>query len=117
MKKRALILSIVVSVLLMVPAHAVSARTIRAAPSLKFNNTKATCSVEITVDWVTDKIAADMELWQGNTLIDNWSGNGIGVLELKGTATVEKNKTYTLVVYYSVNGEDPAKVSVSRTNE
>lgn len=117
MKKRAFILSIVVSILLIAPVHAMSARTIRVAPSLRFNNTEANCSVLITPDRTTDKISGDMELWQGNTLIDSWSGDCSGVFKLEGTATVVKNKTYTLVVYYSVNDEDQTPVSITRTNE
>lgn len=116
LKKRTFVILIVLSVLLIVPAHAMSARAIRAAPLLTFNNTNAKCFVEITVTWTTDKISATMELWQGDTLIDDWSGNGTGVLVLEGTAPVSKNKTYTLVVYYSVNGEDQTPVSISRTN-
>ena len=115
MKKRAFML-IMLSVFLMVPAHAMSVRAIRVAPSLSFNNTEATCSVLITPDWTTDKVSANMELWQGSTPIDDWSGDGSGVLKLEGTATVAKNKTYTLVVYYSVNGDEQTPVRVTRTN-
>lgn len=116
MKKKAFILSIVVSILLIVPVHAASARSVIATPSLRFNNTEAICSVQITLDKATDKVSADMELWQGDTLIDNWSGAGSGVLKLEGTATVAKNKTYTLVVYYSINGDEQTPVRVTRTN-
>lgn len=62
MKKRAFILSVVVSILLIAPVHAMSARTIRAAPSLRFINREATCSVLTTPDRATDKVSADMEL-------------------------------------------------------
>lgn len=100
----------------MIPAHAASARTIWASPSIIFNGTTASCGVKITADNPTDKISASMELWQGNTLIDNWSGNGTWVFTLEGTATVSKNKTYDLVVNYSVNGVEKTPISISRTN-
>lgn len=117
MKKRFVAVFFVISMLLMLPAHAATARVIAVAPSLKFEGTTAICYVGITADRPSDKISASMELWQGNTLIDSWSGTGTWTLKLEKTATVSKNKTYELVVNYSVNGVDKTPVSTSRTNK
>lgn len=57
-----------------------------------------------------------MELWCGNVLIDRWSGNGQWTLKLTKYADVEMNKTYKLVVNYSVNNKVQTPVSISKTN-
>ena len=106
-----------ISMILMLPTYAASARVVVASPSITFNGTTATCGVMITADKHTDKISASMELWQGNTLIDNWSGSGTWIFTLEGTTTVSKNKTYDLVVNYSVNGVEKVPISISRTNK
>lgn len=116
MKKRFLALLLVMSVLFTVPVYAASARTVMVAPSIKFDGTQATCAMQITADKTTDQISATMELWQGNTLINSWSGSGTWILSLSRTTTVSKNKTYTLTVNYSVNGVAKNPVSISRTN-
>ena len=116
MKKRFVAVFFIISMLLMLPAHAATARAIVVAPSIKFDGTTATCCVTITADRPTDTISATMELKQGNTLIDSWSGTGTWSLKLEETATVSKNKTYDLFVSYSVNGVEKTPVSTSRTN-
>lgn len=85
-------------------------------PHLEFNGTKANCSVTILGERTTDKISATMELWQGNTLIDDWSASGSGILKMDKTTAVEKNKTYMLTVEYAINGVAQKTVSVSGTN-
>lgn len=116
MKKKFCALFFIMSTLLMLPAHAVSARVAVASPSITFNGTKATCFVRITADKPADKISATMELWQGSNLIDSWDGEGTWTFKLEGTITVSKNKTYQLVVNYSINGVEKTPVSISRTN-
>lgn len=117
MKRRFVAVFFIISMFLTLPAHAATARIIAVAPSLKFDGTTATCYVGITADRPADKISATMELWQGNTLIDSWSGTGTWTLKLEKTATVSKNKTYDLIVSYSVNGVEKTPVSTSRTNK
>lgn len=117
MKKRFVAVFFIISMLLMLPAHAATARAIVVAPSIKFDGTTATCYVGITADRTTDKISASMELWQGNTLIDSWTGSGTWTLKMEKTATVAKGKTYDLVINYSVNGVEKTPVSTSRTNK
>ena len=116
MKKQFLCLLLVLSAIFAVSAYAASDRTIDVYPHLEFNGTKANCSVTILGERTTDKISATMELWQGNTLIDDWSASASGILKIDETTTVAKNKTYTLTVEYTVNGVEQTPVSISRTN-
>lgn len=103
-------------IILTVPAYAMSPRATMIAPDINFNGTEADCTVRITANKATDRIVATMELWQGTTLIDSWNGNGQWTLKLNGTADVQKNKTYKLVVEYSINGAKQTPVTYSRTN-
>lgn len=116
MKKRFGFLMLVMSMILAIPAYAVVQRTIDVVPDIEFNGTTATCTVRIMGDRTTDRITATMELWQGSTLIDDWSASGSGILKIDETATVSKNKTYTLTVEYTINGVNQMPVSLSRTN-
>lgn len=117
MKKRFVAVFFVISMLLMLPAHAATARAIVAVPSIKFDGTTAICNVMITADRTTDKISATMELWQGNTFINSWTGTGTWTLKMEKTATVAKGKTYDLVINYSVNGVEKTPVSTWGTNK
>ena len=116
MVKRFLGAILIITMLVAVPAHAASSRSANAIPVLEFNGTQATCMVFIGADRESDKIVATMALWQGSTLVKSWNSSGSGWLEISKTATVSKNKTYKLVVNYSINGTSYSPVSTSRTN-
>lgn len=45
-----------------------------------------------------------MQLWQGNTLVDSWSGSGTSMLRLSENHSVTKGKSYTVRVTCTVNG-------------
>ena len=117
MKRRILPFVVLIALLLATPAYAISTRLISVVPDLQFNGTNANCMVQIVGDRTTDKISATMELWQGNEMIDSWSGLGYGFLKLDGDATVRRNATYKLTVSYSVNGTTKTPVSINRTNK
>lgn len=114
--KRFLGAILIITMLVAVPAHAASSRSVSVNPRLEFNGTKATCVVVIGADRTSDKIVATMALWQGSTLIESWNSSGTGILKIDETATVSKNKTYKLVVNYSINGISHSPVSTSGTN-
>lgn len=114
--KRFLSLLILAAMILAIPAYTASARTIDVYPDLEFNGTEATCTVSIFGERTTDKISATMTLWQGNTLIDDWSASGYGILKIDETTAVSRNKTYTLTVEYAINGVAQPPVSISQTN-
>lgn len=117
MKRRILCLLVVMTMILSIPAYAASPRAIMVAPDITFDGTEAECTVRITANNASDRIVATMELWQGSALIDSWSGNGQWTLKLNGTADVQRNKTYTLIIEYSVNGVTQTPAYFSKVND
>ena len=89
MRKRIVSMMLLVAMVLVIPAHAASVRTIAVVPDIAFDSTEATCTVRITGNQTSDRITATMELWQGSKLIDDWSTSGDGILKIDETATVE----------------------------
>lgn len=116
MSKNFFAILIVAAMILSVSVNAASTRAIMVAPEITFTGTEAKCTARITANNSSDNISATMELWCGNVLIDRWSGNGQWTLKLTKYADVEMNKTYKLVVNYSVNNKVQTPVSISKTN-
>lgn len=94
-------------------AHAAATRAVVPKANLEFNGTTAICSVRITEAGKT--IKATMQLWQGNTLVDSWSGSGTSTLRLSETHSVTKGKTYTVRVTCTVNGSSYAVNPTTKT--
>lgn len=115
MKKKGLCLLVAI-ILLTISILPISSRTIDFTPTIVFDGTRATCTVRIAGDRVTDTISATMKLRQGNTVIDEWSGSASGILKLEETATVKRGKSYTLVVNATINGIAQPTVTVDKTN-
>lgn len=119
MKKRVWCLILVVSLIITLPAYtalAASERYAQAVPSLSFNGTTAKCSFSFTAERLTDRISVIMELRQGSTFIGRWSASGKGAVTINETATVSKNKTYKLIIAYTINGVAQDPISITRTN-
>ncbi len=93
--------------------HAKVTRAVVPKASLEFNGTTAICSVRVTE--VGKTIKATMQLWQGNTLVDFWSGSGTSTLRLSETHSVTKGKTYTVRVTCTVNGSSYAVNPATKT--
>lgn len=104
MLKRFGSLVVLLALILEIPAYAASPRHVEVIPNVTFANNNATCTVEIYADRTNDRISATMELWQGTREIDAWSTSDSGYLFMEEAAHVEANKTYKLVVNYSING-------------
>ena len=94
-------------------SHAAVARAVVPKANLEFNGTTAICSVRVTE--VGKTIKATMQLWQGNTLVDSWSGSGTSTLRLSETHSVTKGKTYTVRVTCTVNGSSYAVNPITKT--
>ena len=94
---------IVMLVSLTASASAVEPRALTAAPRLEIEGTTAHCEVSIT-DYGKN-ITATMNLWQGSTLVDSWSGTATSNLFLEGYCDVESGKVYVLYVSGTVGGE------------
>lgn len=96
MKRKLLACTLLICTILscLTVAHAASARYSAPTATLSFNGTTATCGVTISEPGKT--IHATMQLWQGITFVDSWSGSGISCINLSKTHSVTKGKTYTL---------------------
>lgn len=82
-------------------------------PQLSFSGTTVECSAEI---WGAGKsIEATLELWEGRTLLDSWSGSGSSVLMLEGSHRAASGRTYTVEVYGTVGGESFEGIPVTAT--
>ena len=105
---------IVLMLILTLPAQATS-RQISVYPNLSFSDTTATCSVLIRANKANDKISADITLWQGNSCIESWETSDSGTVKFESTATVDKGKSYTLQIDFSINDVAQPSVSCSKT--
>ena len=92
---------------------AAEARALKVVPQLSFTGTTAECSVNIRE--FGKKIEATMELWEGRTLLDSWSGSGSSVLMLEGSHRAVSGRTYTVEVYGTIDGEAFEAASLSKT--
>ena len=114
MKKRVVPLFIALVMILSISANAaIGPRATIIQPVLSFSGTTANCSVLVTSP--TKEIDITLSLWQGNILIDSWSGSGTTVVSVQGTASVVKGRTYTLQATGTVDGEPITVVPVTRT--
>lgn len=116
MVKRIGSLVVLLALILAIPAYAASPRLVDVLPDITFANNNATCTVEIYADRSNDQVNATMELWQGNQRIDSWNDSDLGYLFMEESVRVEANKTYKLVVNYSINGITKTPVTIYRTN-
>ena len=116
MKKRTIAILALTIMAFAIPVCAATPRAINIMPDIVFDGNEATCTAQIAGDRVTDSISATMTLKQGNRVIDTWSGSGLGILSLRGTADVSRWVTYTLVVEATVNGNTMAPLTIQRTN-
>ncbi len=113
MTRKTICLLAILAILLAVPVYA-NSRTISVNPDIAFSNNTATCTVDIRANGLTDSISATMELWQGTTKIDEWSGSGTYYLSMEETASVKRYKTYRLIINYSINNITRPSVTIDR---
>lgn len=116
MLKRVGSLVVLLAFILAIPTYAASPRQVDVLPNIIFANNNATCTVEIYADRSSDRIGATMELWQGTQRIDAWNDSDSGYLFMEESVHVDANKTYKLVVNYSINGVSKNPVTIYRTN-
>jgi len=100
MKKKtiSLILALILLLSCSATAQATSVQAATPSASITINGTTATCRVSIAKPGKT--IHATLQLWQGRTMIDSWSGNGTSYLLITGSHEVTKGKTYTVKVVF-----------------
>jgi len=95
------------------PAFAATPYAASFTPSLTFSGVTANCSV--TINDFGKYIDADLELWDGNTIVDSWSGSGTSVVRITGSCNVASGRTYTLKVTGTIGGSTISMTPVSRT--
>lgn len=112
--KKAIAMLFALLLIISVPVYAGQRRAADVYPSLTFTSGVATCVVDITSDNPLDAISATMELWRGGIKLNDWSTYGYGDISMQETASVTRNKTYTLVINYSINNVAKPSVSINR---
>lgn len=103
MKKILLLTSLLIFLLGSVTAYAAEPRIATVRPSLNFDGTTALCEVSVTS--YGKNIDVTLSLWQGGTLVNQWTSAGSSYVVISESCTVEKGKTYQLTVSGTVNGE------------
>lgn len=92
---------------------AAEARATTVFPQLSFRGNMVECSVMIREPG--QQITATLELWEGQTLLDSWSGSGSSVLMLEGSHRAVSGRTYTVEVYGTIDGASFEAPSTSKT--
>lgn len=104
-------------ILLSTTALGVSAATpriITMSPGIEFNGETATCTLNVTAEYMSDKIFAIVKLFdEDNNCVKTWVQSGTGYLSFTRTAEVTSGVKYTLKAYVTVN--DVSKPTVSAT--
>lgn len=113
MKKYVFSLVLFLSVLFTMHVRAAEERTVMIWPSISFDGTKAICSVTIMADRSTDRIEADIKLWQGDSCVESWTESSFGDLMFTGNTTVAKGQKYILTVDAKINNLARPTVSTS----
>ncbi len=85
-------------------------------PRLKISGTTATCSVVYKGYRDSDSISVTLKLKQGRTVIATWSDSDTGSVVISESCTVQKGKSYELVMSATVNGVKQSDVSVTATS-
>ena len=115
MKKRCPMMVLIIALILTIGAQAIAPMRASGRPWLTFDGRTAECSASCVGDSDNDWVSATLELYQGSTFVDSWSGSGYGDVYVSGSCDVTRGRSYTLTVNYTVNGVEKPPVSVTAT--
>lgn len=115
MRKQIIPIVLVLALILALPAQAISTRAANGYPTLSFDGTKASCTASIKGASSKDSISVTLTLYQGSTKIDSWTASGTYSVYISDSCTVQKGKSYTLKLTYSINGVSQSATSVTKT--
>lgn len=115
MRKRLFIFPFFVALLLSTSAYARELRLADNWTRLLFNDTTACCYANLEANNTQSNISATIKLWNDNRLIATWEESAKGFIFFHEDASVEKGKTYKLIVNYTIDGEPREALSVSGT--
>ena len=96
-----------------VSAVAIEPKAIIGRPVLKIEGTTAYCSGQYRSGNRNDQISMAITLKLNDKVIKSWSDSGTGSVIISETHTVERGKTYYLVLAATINGKKQPDVSVS----
>ena len=119
MRKSLKILSVVIALLLVFSVSAFADQSFSdetrgtGVPTITVFGNTAKCKAVIT--FYGKYIEADLELWQGTTLVGSWSNSGTGSVTVSGNATIVHGLTYTLTVSGTADGLPFTPQSITRT--
>lgn len=108
-----LLLALLMMSSMMMTSFAVNSRVITGRPTLRIDGTTAFCGVTYHSGNKDTEISVTLTLKQGEKIIDSWSDSGRGLVIISETSTVERGKTYDLVLNATVNGKEQPEVVVS----
>ena len=111
MKKVLMTILMIFTMVISTAANAATRATL-VTPSLNFTGTTAYCRVSITE--IGKNIDANLELWNGETLVGSWSGTAISYLVITGNHIGFYGQTYTLKVAGTIDGVPFIGMSVTK---
>ena len=110
LKKQCLILSLLLVLVLVIPAQAQTPQINFDRAMLSFSGTTAYCYVQISANHNKD-ISATIKLWDGSQYIETWQENATSSLSFSESVPVQRGRSYTLTVDYSVAGKPMPSLS------
>lgn len=72
---------------------------------LSFSGTTAYCYAYCEADLTTDKVVANVMLYQGSNVVASWSAQGTGSVTISESVPVKKGCEYTMSLTWSVAGQ------------
>ncbi len=110
---KATLIVLILVLLATVFTNAAEERYTKIFANLTFSGSNATC---VACSYGHEQYATlKAELWRGNTKLITWQMNGINQIYLEKIHPVIRRKTYTLKVYFIVNGNVIAQKSVTNS--
>ena len=110
LKKQCLILSLLLVLVLVIPVQAQTPRINTDKATLTFSGTTAYCRVRISAK-LNEDISATIKLWDGSQYIETWQENATSSLSFSESVPVQRGRSYTLTVDYSVAGKPMPSLS------
>ena len=114
MKKLVISLVLLIMMLSVATAQAISTRASTVLPSLSFSGNLATCVIEIVADSSNDDIRVEAELLKDCDSYRSWTGSGTGDLHFSRVATVTKGHTYTFTADITIDGKEYSIMPITK---
>ena len=113
MKKRIISLVLLILMLSVATAQAISTRASTVIPSFTISGNLARCVIEIVADGSNDDIYVEAELLQDGDPYVRWTGSGTGDLHFSRVATVTRGHSYTFTADITIDGKEYSIMPIS----